>query len=88
MHKSELIKELKLMDDGDIEPTYERIADYVLSREAAIREKHREVLERLNKDITQFAMQIKTKESQYKDGYCDGMLKACRFIEAELKGQL
>lgn len=29
--RDKLIEELKLMDDGDIEPTYERIADFILA---------------------------------------------------------
>lgn len=33
MNRQELINELKLLDDGDIEPTYNRIADFILSRE-------------------------------------------------------
>ena len=45
----------------------------------------REALKNVSKDISDFALNIKTKESTYNDGYCDGMLKATKFIEQALE---
>ena len=45
MTKNELIKELKLLDDGDLEPTYERIADYFLSHTEELRKENEELKE-------------------------------------------
>jgi hypothetical protein len=47
--RQELVKELKLMDDGDIEPTYNRIADFILAREQRLRDEHLKVLEAIKK---------------------------------------